>query len=334
MLKRNMIQSVMLILLFILLLPLLPSLASAQMEEYKEYTVVKGDTLWDISHTELQDPFLWPKIWKVNPDISNPDLIYPNQIIKIPLYVLQKEISIARIPGEVEVKKEVPEVEIARKIEPIKREYLVDRDLLTASGYIADSVESVGSIVGSPSGRRLFGKDDYAYIETDNPATVGDKFYVIRSAGKVKHPQYGHHLGYLIEILGIAEVIGQDNGETKVMITASYSDIPTGSLLETFYEIEPPYLTEVPRKPDINGYVVATKELRTITGMWDIVYIDKGKRDGLEIGDLLATIKQQEKYRIKNSSIQIINIRESTATALVRKGIDVVLRGDEVVGIK
>jgi hypothetical protein len=68
--------------------------------------------------------------------------------------------------------------------------------------------------------------------------------------------------------------------------------------------------------------------------MWDIVYIDKGKQDGLDVGDLVATIKQQGKYRVKNSSIQVINIRESTATAVVRKGIDVVGKGDEVVGFK
>ncbi len=339
--KKNMISVITITMLSFFLLP---SFSLAQMHEYKDYTVVKGDTLWDISGAELKDPFLWPKIWKENPDIVNPDKIYPNQKIKIPLYILQKEIPVAEIPKErkpeivkkLEPKKKEPKKEILRKIEPVKpvkKEYLVDKNILIASGYITDSVRSVGSIVSSPSGRTLLGKDDYAYVNTDKPSKIGDKFYIIRSAGKVSHPKYGYLLGYLIEVLGIAEVVGQDNGETKIIIPTSYADILIGSLLDDFYETEPPLLTDHPRKPDISAYIVATKELHMINGTWDIVYIDKGKKEGLVVGDLLMTIRQGE-HRVVNSSIQIINLRESSATAIVKKANDIVSRGDEVVGIK
>ncbi|MBM4129231.1 MAG: LysM peptidoglycan-binding domain-containing protein, partial [Nitrospira sp.] len=113
--------------IIILLLPflLMPSLLSSQTQEYKEYTVKKGDTLWDITRNELNDSFLWPKVWKENPEIINPDRIYPNQKIKIPLYLIQKEIPAAEIP---EVKKEIkkePKKEVVRKIEPIRKGYLV-----------------------------------------------------------------------------------------------------------------------------------------------------------------------------------------------------------------
>ena len=64
--------------------------SSGQDMEYKEYKVLKGDTLWDISSKEIKDPFLWPKIWKENPDIKNPDRISPSQMIKIPLRLIQK----------------------------------------------------------------------------------------------------------------------------------------------------------------------------------------------------------------------------------------------------
>lgn len=75
----------------LIVLLLLPLIALAQTPEIKEYKIVKGDTLWDISKGELDDPFLWPKVWKENPAIANPDRIYPDQIIKIPLYLIQPE---------------------------------------------------------------------------------------------------------------------------------------------------------------------------------------------------------------------------------------------------
>ena len=93
------------------------SLSFSQTPEYKDYTVTKGDTLWDISENELKDPFLWPKVWKENPEIKNPDLIYPGQKIRIPLYLLQKEIKPVVKP---EIKPEIipemkPEVRVERK---------------------------------------------------------------------------------------------------------------------------------------------------------------------------------------------------------------------------
>ncbi len=91
---------------------ILPAFAFSQSEEIKDYTVKNGDTLWDISNKELNDPFLWPKIWKENPGISNPDRIYPGQSIKIPLYLLQKE-----------VKEEPMSEPVAEKaLEPVKEE--------------------------------------------------------------------------------------------------------------------------------------------------------------------------------------------------------------------
>jgi len=77
----------------VLVFLLLPLISFAETQKMKEHKVIKGDTLWDISAKELRDPFLWPRIWKENKWISNPNLIYPGQIIKIPIYLIQKEKS-------------------------------------------------------------------------------------------------------------------------------------------------------------------------------------------------------------------------------------------------
>jgi len=305
-------------------------IALAQHEDYKEYTVKKGDTLWDISSKEIIDPFLWPKVWKENPGVKNPDLIYPGQKIRIPLYLLQKEVPpppVEKAMPPPEIKPPVKKEEPAVLIPPVKKEYLVDKDTFTSSGYIADSIDSKGEVIGAPTERTLLGKDDYAYIRTANPVKKGDKFYIIRSLGKVKHPETGKMMGYLIDVRGIAEVVGTESGEIKVKLPASYSDILVGDLLTDFYDMEPPYLLDKPRTPDITGYIVVTKHRRTVNGELDIVYLDKGRKDGLEIGDIFG-MTARAKYNIPNGHLQVINVKDATSIAIVRKSGKEVSVGD------
>jgi len=315
------------------------SLSFAQTPEYKDYTVKKGDTLWDISNNELKDPFLWPKVWKENPDIKNPDLIYPGQKIRIPLYLLQKEIK-PEVKPEIkqETKSELriepkPEKIIRQPMQPLKpvaKEYLVDKNLLLISGYISDSVHSVGAIYDKPGEMMNLSKGDYAYISPDKQMKKGDKFYIIYPVEEVKHPVTGRKLGTRIAILGTAEVV--DEQDPKILITDSYVEIPIGSLIDDYYEIEPPLAIKNPRKPDVNGHIVTALRRIYAHGTWDIVFMDKGENDGLAPGDLLATTWQSN-HKILNGVVQIISTKPSTSAAIIRKAVREIQIGDPVIPI-
>lgn len=309
--------------------------AFSQAQEYKEYTVKKGDTLWEIANKEIVDPFLWPKIWKENPRIKNPDLLYPGQKIRIPLYLIQKEVPpkpVEKAMPSPEVKPPAKEEPKAEKIKPVEKKYLVDMDTLISSGYISSSLESKGTVIGSPTGRSVLNKDDFAYIETVNPVNTGDKFYIFRSAGKVFHPETGDFMGYLIEVMGIAEVVEKRTDIVKARITESFQEVAVGDLLDNFYEIEPAFETDNPKSPNIAGYIVATRQRRTANGQMDIVYIDKGSKDGLSAGDVLRTILANKFSSETNSVIQVINTKESTATAIIRKSEKEVIPKDKIKG--
>lgn len=310
-------------------------------EGFRIYTVQKGDTLWDITHNILKEPFLWPKVWGANPDIKNPDLIYPGQRIRIPLSVLRSEL----VKKEGEIKPE--EVSVEKALVPDKEKvaarpsievidekrpgYLIDRNLLIASGYISRIVPDEGSIIGTPEGRTTAGKGDYIYIKTKEEAKIGDKFYCIKSAAKIKHPDSGDILGYLIEINGIIEVIGQESGMTKAEIKESFKEINIGDRLDKFYLMEPPLKTENPDIPKLKGTIVAIRHLYTSTGsIYDIVYIDRGSKDGITQGSLMY-IFSREKPVVPLGTLQVINVKDETSTAVVRKGLKEIVVGDRII---
>lgn len=326
------------------------AIAYAENGEYREYKVIKGDTLWDISSKEIIDPFLWPKIWKENPEIKNPDRISPDQMIRIPLKLLRKEqqeevttqkASAIPEPVIMETKKteEQPKV-VAKKIEPVEKSYLADKDLILASGYItdyiADEVKSIGKIAGSPTGRNMFGDNDYVYIKTKSPANSGEKFYILNSSTPlIKHPKTKNKIGLFVNVVGVAEVIGTEDGKVKAKITKAYKDISTGDLLDTFYEVESVIGDDIARKPDISGFVIATQQMRTVVASFNILFIDKGSSNGLEVGDM-AKVISIDKYNNARTIgiIQIISLKGQTAAAIVRESESVISKGDEVRSMK
>src|SRR4030067_2127685 len=92
------------LILLILIIFLFVFSSHAQDTSPEDYLIEKGDTLWDISDSKLQDPFLWPRLWKGNPQIKNPDLIYPGDKLKIPSReALMPEVEFPAVEKEIPV---------------------------------------------------------------------------------------------------------------------------------------------------------------------------------------------------------------------------------------
>ncbi len=288
-----------------------------------KYTVKKGDTLWDISGLKLTDPFLWPKIWKENPQIKNPDLIFPGQTIYIPKDLIQKQVV---LPPVKEVK-EVAKKEIKRPVIPKPEPLMViSPDVILSSGYIEQDVKKVGTLVSTPSGRTIIGEQDEVYIDVNRDVNVGDKFYTFRSYGMVEHPVIGEPLGELVEITGAIEVTGKEAGYIKARVIKSYSEIEIGSFLDDYYDVRPLEIMK-DRQSNVHGTVVAAKDLRYLSGRMDVVYIDKGVTDGLMPGDVLNIISSKGPER-PIGKIRVISVRQNTAVALVDYCTEEIVRGD------
>jgi hypothetical protein len=212
------------------------------------YTIKKGDTLWDISTKFLKDPFLWPKLWQINPYITNPHWIYPGQPLKLsPLEEVKKEEPkkaveekpVEEKPKDAEVKKEeAPPVEAKPEVAEAKpgekpTTFLENR----AAGFISDlRLKGIGVILDNKDGKVLLGDYDIVYVafKTAQPISIGEKFTVIRDSGYVRHPVSQKKLGIKYNIMGNIQVIDQFGNFYTARILEAFDAIENGDLIHPY----------------------------------------------------------------------------------------------------
>lgn len=326
-----------------------PVTADALTYEYKQYTVKKGDTLWSITKRELVDAYQWPLVWMENRRINDPDLIYPGQVILIPIRAIAPGIMEPRA-GEPEEMEEVPEEpgietgmeptveqeKAAKKKErtPLRRnivrkevEPIVSRELLIEAGYITRYLPDAGSVQGDPLGRIIFGLHDVIYIETKVHTEKGQKFYITRKMTEVEHPVTKEDYGWAMKVIAVVEALESGDDELKAKVIENFDSIQPGDLLDPYIDVFIPFAPSDPRMPEFTGHVLRSGYTRFLSGGYDVIFIDKGSEDGIEVGDIFITLMQNTNDTV-NGVIQIINVRHHTALAVVQKSRQQVVKGD------
>ncbi len=342
--------------------PAAPEITEPAAPESGIYVVVQGDTLWDISNSLLKDPFLWPLIWKENPFIRNPDLIYPGNRLAIPsLAMLERalqapaektgaetEAEAAPAPAEA-VKGPPAEAAPAQKEEPAKRGLILEQEaahplidkytMLSASYVSTDTWEE--SIAGALEPKNLLGFDDIVFIKVNAPENVhiGDKYLIFAPVKNVKHPQTGKKMGRMIKVLGMLQVIEKapDAAYLTARISLSFDSISKGNLLAPYQE--PVLIYSVPENNgrSIDGQIMEVIDSRSINGTFDMLFLDKGGNDGVKPGDRFTVFIDPLKKGFPRKVLgeaQVVLVKDTTATALVKKSKDTIAKGDRVELIK
>ncbi|RJQ44678.1 MAG: LysM peptidoglycan-binding domain-containing protein [Nitrospiraceae bacterium] len=346
-------KKIYLILSVAMLACIVPGYAQKTLSE--EYIIQEKDTLWDISDSKFQDPFLWPKLWNVNPHINNPDLIYPGVKIIIPSREeLMQQITPPTVATEkikLPLRKEMlPTTESVSttvgKTEKLPAEkhkkYLIDKNLYLSLGWISDKFPGIGKIVSTPSGREITGKDDIVYVEvspakilsgTGQPSLIiardessKSHYLIIRDIKTVKHPVSGYKVGHLIRVAGVLEIIGTDSGTSKARILRSFEDIQVGDGLIPYKETDPPVAPESARTPKIQGHIIESLFTKELSAEGDIVFIDKGQNDGLQAGDVLSVFSGSPVEKVIGN-VQIVSLQPTTSAALIIKSDGEIISG-------
>ncbi|MEF8700331.1 MAG: LysM peptidoglycan-binding domain-containing protein [Candidatus Accumulibacter sp. UW26] len=248
----------------------------------QRHVVVPGDTLWGISGKFLKEPWLWPEVWRMNrQQIRNPHRIFPGDVI-----VLDRDAQ-GQPRLRLQTVKVLPQVHVESVGESIPaippnviRPFLSDPLIVEAH-----QLNQAARIVATPQDRVYLGNGDLAYVSDADPAILDWQIY--RNGKPLHDPQSNEILGYEAFYLGTARQIEAGNPATFEVMTTR-QEIGRGDRL--LPAIRPPLVAYVPHKPDfpVDGRVISVYGGVDAAGRGSIVALNRGGRDGIEIGHVLA----------------------------------------------
>ncbi len=249
------------------------------------HVVRKGDTLWDISTYYFSEPWQWPKIWSYNPAITNPHWIYPGDLVRLlPKGVFDQQQTAETPPdnggGEPQVDN-LPAPSQNRNV-GLKQTAFVEKTDLDKSIRVDGGVDE----------KVLFTTGDSVYLSypANNPPKVGQRYSIYRPDNNVKKD--GKSVGSYVKIIGTLEVasVKQDKRARGVIVEANQEierGDKVGPLLKQFKNVTP-----VPPKVDAQGTIVAMLTKDQLIGRGEVVFIDLGKKSGIEIGNRLFVVRR------------------------------------------
>jgi len=306
------------------------------------YVVVKGDTLWDISNKFFKDPWKWPQIWGLNKDtIKDPHWIYPGNIVfldaasktlhfgeqaKLPDVPTAEVALVPNVPPSAEPIVETTPVDIPvldSKIQKLSPKIRVVNDGHEAIASIPASVigpflskplvienneiDGAPTLIGSVEQRALLSFGDTAFA-IGMPDNKGSLFQIYRPGKAYIDPDTDNILGYEAIYLGEASIQKYDS-ITTLKITKSVLDIQKGdNFIQASVGLPNSYIPRSPEKK-IRAKVISIYGGVSQAGQNSVITLNKGKRDGLENGHVLALYKESEASKYKGDTYTLPALR-------------------------
>ncbi|MFT6791070.1 MAG: nucleoid-associated protein YgaU [Cellvibrionaceae bacterium] len=269
-------------------------------EDFPErYVVQKHDTLWDISNKFLNIPWYWPEIWHLNPQIENPHLIFPGDVISLvyvdgkPRLTVNRTHKMSPSTGTVKLLPRMRPLAITNAIPSIPLEqinsWLLNNRIMEEANFIDSPYVVAGQekrlILGS--GDRLFARGDFAL----NIPVYG----IYRIGSEYIDPDTDEVLGVQVIDIGSASMRALDSDIATLSVTRATSDIRIGDrILPTEVRLIEPTFFPSESENTINGKIINVERGVFQVGLLDVVAVNVGERDEIEPGNMLAIYRLGE----------------------------------------
>lgn len=265
----------------------------------EQYRVVQGDTLWDIAGRFLNKPWEWPQIWHANPSVQNPHLIYPGDVLSLVYIDGKPRLSLERgaSRGTIKLSPHIRSTPIAEAIPTIPLRAISS---FLLANRILDSQETLDRapyVLAGNAERVISGQGDRIYARGDFGAPLPG--YLVFRQGKTHiDPETREVLGINADEVATAELVSVERDIASLDLVRTTQEVRLGDRLLPGEE-RPITTNFTPAAPEraISGVIMDVPRGVTQIGHMDVVILNKGARDGLADGHVLAVYKLGEQVR-------------------------------------
>lgn len=324
-------------------LPAARAASTAPLELVKDapdkYTVVRGDTLWDISGKFLQKPWLWPEIWQLNKEqIKNPHWIYPGDVVYLDNSSGSPRLRLAKALGG---GGDAAGAERRGATQPMVRSSAIDKSAIsTISAAAIDAflnrpliVDEQGlrthpRIIATQEGRVYLGRGDAAYVRSTESIPEASEWHIYRQAKPLLDPDTRLPIAYEALYVGTGKIERAGDPAT-LRILGTSEEVGEGDRLIPAERGR--IVNYAPRAPDgdVRGRIVAVYRGVAQAGRNSVVALNVGKTQGVDVGHVLS-IKQLGRTVVDRESVKRELVKlpdESTGYLLVFRVFDKIAYG-------
>jgi len=288
-----------------------------------EYVVQVGDTLWDIAATFLNDPWYWPEIWYVNPEIENPHLIYPGDVLG--LVYIDGAPRVTNVRGS--SYRLSPEARVTPLDEAISSVPYDSISAFLSTGVVLqeDQVEELPYIVAAKGEHLIAAAGNTVYVRGTS-AEPGSRFNIVHVGEKLVDPDDNHLIGYHGVLIGEG-TLRRSGDPGAFAITMSKREAKQGDLLiPASVEIPMNFFPKAPSST-IDGRIIHVVDGVTQIGQYQVVVLNRGMNDGLAVGDVLTAFQAGEVVRDKVAGGSVRLPEEDAGTIMIFKSYDEISYG-------
>jgi hypothetical protein len=261
------------------------------------YVVRSGDTLWDIAAMFLRDPWYWPEIWQINPQVQNPHLIFPGDVLSLaylddgsPVIQLTRGSGPLESGGTERLSPRIRSEAIEQAIPTIPYDSL--RAFLSRPAILnADEIDALPYLFAHPEGLLASAGRDVYVRGTDAPE--GTMFTLVHPGDALIDPDDDTVIGYQGLYVGQGRVRRAGDPAT-VFLTETAREASIGDYLIDDEEIPPVNFFPSAPSQQVEGRIISVLDGVSIIGQYQVVVINRGARDGIEPGNVLSVYQTGE----------------------------------------